>query len=209
MKIENYYDCEYGLPFKAFIPDKLPDNPALIVQLHGVGERGNGGEELEKVTAHGFPKIVNDDNLSDCILVCPQCPNGTFWVAKIETVKNFIDRIVEKYNIDSDRIYLCGLSMGGYGTWYTAQAYPDFFAAIAPCCGGGMCWYAPILQMPIWAFHGKEDTAVPVSETINMIERLEGRNENLKYTLYENVGHESFTHAFNEELLSWLLQHKR
>ena len=99
--------------------------------------------------------------------------------------------------------------MGGFGTWYTAMAYPKMFAAIAPCCGGGMAWNAQTLKMPIWAFHGLADTVVSPSQTIEMIERLKGSNPNLKYDLYEGVGHNSWSKAFSEQTLSWILSHKK
>jgi predicted peptidase len=99
--------------------------------------------------------------------------------------------------------------MGGYGTWHAAMAYPELFAAIAPCCGGGMAWNAEVLNMPIWTFHGLEDTVVSPNQTLEMIESLKDRNPNFKYTLYEGVGHGSWKQAFSEELLQWLLaQHK-
>ena len=130
-------------------------------------------------------------------------------VAKIESLKKFIDEFVNTYSVDVNRIYLCGLSMGGYGTWYTAMAYPDLFAAIAPCCGGGMAWYADALKMPIWTFHGKDDDLVSPYQTIEMIDKLKDSNPNFKYDLYEGVGHNSWERAFSEELLQWLLsQHK-
>ena len=152
MIIDNHSTSEAGFPFVSYVPDSISDHPALLVQLHGAGERGNGDADLDKVLKHGFSRIVNDNNLKDCILVMPQCPSDSFWVAKIESLKAFIDRIVSLYNIDTNRIYLCGLSMGGFGTWYTAMAYPKLFAAIAPCCGGGMSWNASVLKMPIWTF---------------------------------------------------------
>lgn len=198
-----------SFPFISYIPENISEHPALIVQLHGAGERGSGDADLDKVLRHGFSHIVNDNNLKDCILVMPQCPPASFWVAKIESLKAFIDRVVSLYSIDTSRIYLCGLSMGGFGTWYTAMAYPELFAAIAPCCGGGMAWNADVLKMPIWTFHGKEDTAVSPNQTLEMIEKLKDINPNLKYTLYDGVGHNSWTKAFSEELLEWLLvQHK-
>lgn len=209
VKIEKYYDNEYIFPFMAFIPDTAKENPALIIHLHGVGERGFGGDDLERVTVHGLPKVVNDGNLKNCIMVCPQCPSDTFWVARIESMRKYIDKIVEKYNVDKCRIYLCGLSMGGYGTWYTAEAYPDLFAAIAPCCGGGMVWYAPMMKMPIWAFHGREDDLVDVSETINMVEKLKKFDRNVKCDIFEGVGHNSWDFGFTPELIEWFLeQHK-
>ena len=192
-------------PYIAYIPDSISENPALLIQLHGAGERGNGKDELNKVLIHGFSKIINDENLKDCILVMPQCPPDTFWVARIESIKRFIDKIILEFSADTNRIYLCGLSMGGYGTWYTAMAYPEVFAAIAPCCGGGMAWNADSLKMPIWTFHGLDDSVVSPNQTIEMINALKDKNPNFKYNLYEEIGHESWNIAFSEETLNWIL----
>lgn len=196
-------DHNKTFPYIAYIPDEISENPAVIFQLHGAGERGYGKENLDKVLIHGLPNIVNDDNLKDCILIMPQCPSNTFWVAKIESLGKFFDEIFEEYNVDKTRVYLCGLSMGGYGTWYTAMAYPQIFTAIAPCCGGGMAWNAGMLKMPIWAFHGADDTVVLPENTLEMARKLEGVNPNFKYTIYENTGHNSWSKAFSEELLQW------
>ena len=209
MKIMRQTNDEKVFPYIAYVPDKLSQSPALIIQLHGAGERGNGGEDLDKVLIHGFSKIANDENLKDAFLVMPQCPIGSFWVAKVESIKKFIDKIIDEFSIDASRIYLCGLSMGGFGTWYTAMAYPDLFAAIAPCCGGGMAWNADVLKMPIWAFHGLSDSVVSPRHTIEMVEKLKQSNTELKYNLYEGVGHDSWKLAFSEELLQWLLSHKK
>lgn len=208
MKIVKHSNFDLGFPFIAYIPDNISEHPALLIQLHGSGERGNGKEELEKVLVHGFNHIVNDKNFKDTILIMPQCPTDSFWVAKIESLKKFIDNIIVAYSADTDRIYLCGLSMGGYGTWFTAMAYPDLFAAIAPCCGAGMAWNAHVLKMPIWTFHGKEDNVVSLNQTLEMVEKLKD-NDNFNYTLYDGVGHDSWVKAFSEELLNWILsQHK-
>jgi len=209
MKVIKQSNLEFGIPFIAYIPDNITDNPALLVQLHGAGERGNGKTDLDKVLVHGFSHIVNDDNLKNCILIMPQCPPESFWVAKIESLKKFIDSVVSAYSVNTDRIYLCGLSMGGFGTWYTAMAYPELFAAIAPCCGGGMAWNAGVLKMPIWTFHGKNDTVVSPTQTLEMIEKLKDSNPCFKYTLYDCVGHDSWKKAFSEELLEWLLSHQK
>lgn len=196
-------------PFIAYIPDNIGSNPALLIQLHGAGERGNGGDELEKVLVHGFSKIVTDDNFKDCVLIMPQCPADTFWAARVESIKKFIDSMITEFSADSNRIYLCGLSMGGFGTWYTAMAYPEMFAAIAPCCGGGMPWNAHVLKMPIWAFHGLDDKIVSPNQTIEMVEALKPINPNLKYDFYEGVGHNSWEKAFTEPTLKWILSHKK
>lgn len=203
-------DCQNVFPYIAYIPERISSHPALLIQLHGVGERGDGGADLEKVLVHGFSKIVNDENFEDCVLVMPQCPLDTFWVARIESLKRFIDEMIAKYSADTDRIYLCGLSMGGFGTWYTAMAYPELFAAIAPCCGGGTAGMAArVLKMPIWAFHGLEDTVVSPTQTIEIVERLKANNRNVKCSLYEGVGHNSWDRAFSEETLAWILSQKK
>ena len=196
-------------PYIAYVPDTVSEHPALIIQLHGAGERGMGGNELDLVLVHGFPNVVNDENLKDTVLIMPQCPHNSFWVAKIESLKCFIDEMVRTYSADSRRLYLCGLSMGGYGTWYAAMAYPDLFAAIAPCCGGGMAWNAGVLTMPIWAFHGLEDTVVSPNQSIEMIEKLKDINPNFRYDLYDGVGHDSWTRAFSPALLQWFKSHHK
>lgn len=209
MKIIRQENNENIFPYIACIPDHISSHPALLFQLHGAGERGNGGEDLDKVLYNGFFKIANENNLNDCILIMPQCPIDSFWVAKIESIKSFIDQMICAYSADTARIYLCGLSMGGFGTWYTAMAYPDLFAAIVPCCGGGMAWNAASLKMPVWAFHGLEDSVVSPHQTMEMIEALKPINPKLKYDYYEGIGHDSWNKAFCEETLNWILSHKK
>ena len=209
MKIVRQETSENIFPYIAYIPDEISSHPALIFQLHGAGERGNGGSDTEKVLVNGFSNIVTDDNLKDCILIMPQCPAGSFWVARIESLKAFMDRMILDFSADRSRIYLCGMSMGGFGTWYTAMAYPELFAAIAPCCGGGMAWNASTLTMPIWTFHGLEDPVVSPNQTAEMVNALKGINPNLKYDYYPGVGHNSWVRAFCEETLTWLLSQKK
>ena len=205
MNIEKIDGDIYEFPYIIYKSDELTRNPALIVQLHGAGERGNGGVELDRVLVNGFPQLKDFSAFKDCFLVMPQCPLDTFWTARIESLKGFIERIVDNYNIDKNRIYLTGLSMGGFGTWHMAMAYPNLFAAIAPCCGGGMPWNASILTMPVWAFHGEEDTVVSPSYTIDMIDKLKEINPNVKFNLYKGVGHGCWDRAYSNDLLKWLL----
>ena len=209
MKIIREETSKSGFPYIAYVPEGISSHPALLIQLHGAGERGNGGEDLDLVLIHGFSKIVNDQNLIDCILVMPQCPEDTFWVAKIESLRRFIDEMICRFAADTSRIYLCGLSMGGFGTWYTAMAYPDLFAAIVPCCGGGMAWNAASLTMPVWAFHGAEDKVVSPISTIEMVESLKASGRDVKFDLYEGVGHDSWRKAFTGELIEWFLSHHK
>ena len=209
MRIVKHTGKDYVFPFIAYIPDHVSSHPALLLQLHGAGERGDHPGDLDLVLVHGFSKVVNDENLGDCILVMPQCPTNSFWVAKIESLRKFINYIIADYSIDLSRIYLCGLSMGGYGTWYTAMAYPDLFTAIAPCCGGGMAWNAGVLTMPVWAFHGADDTVVSPYQTREMANALQGQNPHFRCTIYDGVGHDSWNKAFSEDLLRWFFSHRK
>lgn len=210
MKTKRVYDNKYGFPFIIRTPDNISDNLPLIVHLHGAGERGDGSiTELKLVEVHGFPKIITDEKDYNCILVMPQCPRNSFWVAQIPFIKEFILSIIQEYRCDENRVYLTGLSMGGYGTWFTAMAYPDMFAAIAPCCGGGMPWNAGVLKMPVWAFHGDADDVVSPYETENMIIKMKEAGFDPKYTVYPGCGHNSWDQAFSGELLEWMLLHKR
>jgi len=208
VKVRKEESCKNGFPYIAYIPETVSSHPGLLLQLPGAGERGSGGDALEKVLIHGFPKIANDENLGDCILIMPQCPEESFWVAKIESLRSFVDKMILQFSADPTRIYLCGLSMGGFGTWYTAMAYPDLFAAIAPCCGGGMAWNAQTLKMPVWAFHGLLDTVVSPNHTLEMVAQLKETNPALQYDFYEDVGHDSWNRAFSEQTLKWLLSQK-
>lgn len=209
MKIVKQEDSKKFFPYIACIPERVSSHPGLLIQLHGSGERGNGGVELDRVAKHGFSNTVNDSNFQDCILILPQCPEDTFWVAKIESLGAFVRQMIREYAADPDRVYLCGLSMGGYGTWYTAMAYPELFAAIAPCCGGGMEWNAEVLTMPVWAFHGMLDPEVSPQRTIDMVEQLKKTNPHVKCDLYEDVAHDSWKRAFTEPTLRWLLAQKK
>ena len=207
MKVLRCEDLRF--PYIAYVPENCSDHPALLLQLHGAGERGEGGADLEQVLVHGFHKVADDETLRDCVLVMPQCPTDSFWAARVESIRIFIDQLMDRYSVDPSRVYLCGLSMGGYGTWYTAMAYPELFAAILPCCGGGMAWNAEVLQMPIWAFHGREDSDVSVNQTLEMAAVLERTNPSFRCTIYEGVGHNCWSLAMDKERLQWLLkQHK-
>ena len=209
MRVERISDDKCIFPYIAYISDDISDNPSLIIQLHGAGERGEGGDELDKVLVHGFANIMPCEDFHDCVLIMPQCPGNSFWAARVESIKKFVDKMLEVYNADKNRIYLTGISMGGFGTWYTAMAYPDIFAAIAPCCGGGMPWNAGVLTMPVWAFHGGCDDVVLPSNSIDMVESLRKTNNNVKFDLYEGVKHDSWNRAYSPELMKWLLEQRK
>jgi predicted peptidase len=178
----------------------------LLMFLHGAGERGN---DLERVKLHGPAKLIDQGREFPFVVVSPQCPENRGW--DIEALDALLDEIVATRHIDENRVYLTGLSMGGFGTWALAIAHPDRFAALAPICGGG----APrltrqIAHLPTWVFHGAKDETVPLKESENMVEALKGFGGNVKFTVYPEAGHDSWTEAYdNPELYEWFLTHRR
>lgn len=208
MQRTEHREEKWMFPFVKYSPQNSDKKLPLIIQLHGAGERGYGKEELDRVDVHGFSALVKDAEY-ECILVMPQCPCDTFWAARVESIIKFVEQLKEEYNVDEDRVYLTGLSMGGYGTWFTSMARPDLFAAIAPVCGGGMAWNAGVLKMPIWAFHGADDCTVSPNQSDEMVAKLKEAGADVTYTRLDGVGHNAWDYAYNEELLEWLLSKKR
>ena len=181
----------------------------LILFLHGAGERG---DDVNRVKIHGPPKLLGsktDLPLKDFIVVSPQCPANKWW--QPHEVIALLDEVSQKYSVDADRVYLTGLSMGGFGTWETASRYPERFAAIAPICGGGDPRRVRSLRdMPTWVFHGDKDPTVPVQRSIEMVDALKQAGNDAKFTRYPEAGHDSWTVTYNNpELYQWFLQHKR
>ncbi len=209
---EEFQAGEWQFPFVMYRPEIMQENLPMIVQLHGAGERGSGYEELHMVERWGLAQMLKTGKEYQCIFIMPQCSTESFWAAEVPNIHEFILKATKVFCADETRIYLTGLSMGGYGTWYTAMRYPQMFAAIAPVCGGGMVWNTGVLDMPIWAFHGTEDDIVYPSETINLIHKIRtlGKNQNeVKMTLLDNVEHNAWDYAYSPELVEWLLSKSR
>jgi predicted peptidase len=197
------------LKYLLFLPadyEKAEKPFPLILFLHGAGERG---DDLSKVKKHGPPKIVETKKDFPFIVVSPQAPLRGGWQNK--SLLALLDEIEGKYKVDKDRVYLTGLSMGGYGTWRLAAAAPERFAAIVPICGGGDPKSAEKLKgLPIWVFHGAKDNAVPLKRSEDMVKALKDAGHEVKFTIYPNAGHDSWTETYNNpELYKWLLSHKR
>ena len=185
----------------------------LILFLHGAGERG---EDVNLVKKHGPPKLLDgktgaktDLAVKNFIVVSPQCPPNKWWDPR--EVITLLDEVSQKYSVDPDRVYLTGLSMGGFGTWETSARYPERFAAIAPICGGGDPRRVRSLRdMPAWVFHGDKDAAVPVQRSIEMVNALKQAGNDVKFTRYPDADHDSWTVTYNNpELYEWFLKHKR
>lgn len=178
----------------------------LMLFLHGAGERG---DDINRVKIHGPMKLVEQGKQFPFIIVAPQCPKDQWW--DLDALGSLLDRIESEYSVDADRIYVTGLSMGGYGTWKLALQYPDRFAAIVPICGGGTRGVANrIKHLPIWVFHGDADEVVSIDESRKMVDALKAVGGNVTFTVYPGVGHDSWTQTYdNPELYEWLLSHRR
>ena len=211
------------LPVGALIPQRmaetydhlvyLPDDyhadrtpRPLMLFLHGAGERG---DSLDLVKVHGPPKLIEAGRGFPFIVVAPQQPAGSWWDAA--RLSRLLDEIEASYRVDPERIYVTGLSMGGYGTWALAIAEPERFAAIAPICGWGepeqVC---AIREVPVWNFHGARDQVVPIARSEALVEALEACGGDVRFTVYPEAGHDAWTETYDDpQLYDWLLAHRR
>lgn len=213
--ITKNYELGYLLNLPKDFSDKTKKRWPLILFLHGAGERGN---DLQKVAVHGPPKLASQKSyLSPFIVISPQCPEGERWDPDI--LIHFVDYIAEEYPVDKKRIYLTGLSMGGYGTWALVSKYPQIFAAAAPICGGGNpiniklskpAAKKAIAQLPVWNFHGLKDTVVPPQRSDVMVQAMMEIGGNIRYTRYPEAHHDSWTATYsNADLYEWFLSHSK
>lgn len=196
------------LNYLLYLPENYEQQESwpLLLFLHGAGERG---DDLELVKKHGPPKLIAAGKEFPFVVVSPQCRSGVWW-EPIELTA-LIDEIVKTYKIDEDRIYVSGLSMGGFGTWRLAAYTPERFAAIAPICGGGeVYWTRRFPHLPTWVFHGAKDEAVPLERSQQMVDAMKKNGGEPKFTIYPEAGHDSWTETYNNpEFYEWLLAQKR
>lgn len=219
---------EKTLPYrllKPFNADPSTDYP-LVLFFHGAGERGTDNVRQLK---NGVGVFALEENRTafPCYVVVPQCPEKILWVDTPWTLNSHIQpekptepmrlamellvSLQKEFKIDSTRIYVAGVSMGGFGTWDAITRYPNTFAAAIPCCGGADEHKAKeLVHFPIWAFHGDKDTVVKTIRSRNMIAAIKMAGGEPKYTEYKGVAHDSWTKAFNEpDLLTWLFSQKK
>ena len=180
----------------------------LMLFLHGAGERG---DDLNKVKVHGPPKLVEHGGNLPFIVVSPQCPKESWWPRLNQPLLKLLDHVEKTYHVDPQRVYLTGLSMGGFGTFALAHDAPDRFAAIAPICGGGeVAWAESLKTTPVWIFHGWKDPVVPVDRSIDMAKAIREAGGDVKLTIYPDAGHDSWTATYdNSKLYGWFLRHRR
>ena len=227
-----------SLNYRIMYPSKYDVNKKypVILFLHGAGERGS---DNEKQLVHGAKLFADSANRAKypAFVIFPQCTESDFW-ARIEReqapgtdtlggfkfvsdsgigpslglVVNLIDSFAKTPQVDTKRIYLGGLSMGGMATFELLWRKPKFFAAGFPICGGGdpskVSVYAD--KFPMWVFHGDADPVVPVSNSRLMVNVLKKAGADVKYSEYKGVGHDSWTNAFAEaELLEWIFKQEK
>ena len=178
----------------------------LLLFLHGSGERGS---DLEIVKKNGPPRLIAEGRDLPFVVVSPQCPKGEWWNSF--ELNALLDQVCAENRIDPGRIYVTGLSMGGFGAWRLALRYPERIAAIVPICGGGDPLDAARLRaLPVWAFHGAKDPAVDPGLSRAMVAAVVAAGGKARLTLYPDAGHDSWTQAYAEpELFPWLLAQHR
>jgi predicted peptidase len=176
----------------------------LILFLHGSEQRGDDPRKLQDLALLAFAEKNRDFPF---ITIIPQCPSNTRWPPRV--VKSVLDSVESMVRVDRNRVYLTGFSLGGYGTWQTAAAYPGTFAAIAPLCGmSDLPDTARLTRTPVWAFHGAQDVNVPVTESLAMVGALKKSGGNVQLTVYPDLAHDCWTMTYRDSrLYLWFLDH--
>jgi predicted peptidase len=223
-----FKDGEKELRYRLLIPKAYDANKKypLVLFFHGAGERGS---DNEKQLVHGMKDFASDENRANypCFVVAPQCPEGQQWVnvswsadkhalpdkpsESIALSLALLGSLQKEFSIDSQRLYVTGLSMGGFGTWDAIQRHPELFAAAAPICGGGdASAVKPIAKLPIWVFHGDSDTAVKTQRSRDMVAALKSAGSDVKDTEYEKSGHDSWAATYRDpKFFAWLFAQKK
>lgn len=208
---------DYG--YQIYVPAKIEtiEKPPVIIFLHGIRERGDGGlvptgGAFGKIIQHYFAQVP-------ALILLPQCRPGKYWsdAAMDEMVTRSLNQTLEEFGADAGRVYLIGVSMGGYGVWHFASAYPKKFAALVSICGGSSITSGErfstlarkVGKTPARLFHGADDRVVPAEESRQIAAALEANNGNVKYTEYAAVGHNVWFNVLSEkDLLPWLLKQR-
>lgn len=210
-KLYRYRNGQTDISYYVCVPeDYVPTKKyPLIVSLHGAGTFGDDPKALLTNPQYlGYKKFA-----PQAILLCPHT-RFEVWSSQLSSLKEIIDLVCDTYPVDMLRVSICGGSMGGYGTWAMLCAYPNFFAAACPICGGGMAWNAgPIAALPIRIYHGDKDDVVLPERSREMYERMKEicpDNPHLEMIVCKDTGHDSWNRAYLEDnIYAWLISHKR
>ncbi len=203
---QSFHYCLYS-PLEYESMKALP----LVVFLHGWGEKGpEDGSRLDLVCKHGYLKYAAKRDYP-FLIAAPQCPLEHVWWQYLESLNAWLDEVLEKTGADPGRITLTGLSMGGYGSWTWAQCFPERFCALVPLCGGGIpVGSDSLVKLPIRAYHGDSDPAVPPSESLKMVSLINSRGGHAVLTLYPGCGHNCWEQAYqDEELIGWIMKQEK
>jgi len=205
-----------NLPFRYFVPPGYDGSQAypLILFLHGAGERGSDNEAQLNNNANGAMRLLDDANLAlqPIFMIAPQCPTDGWWSGgTLTSAISIVDQLSATYNIDPDRVYLTGLSMGGMGTWSGVTSQPGRFAAAVPMSGNGDTNPAgSVSAIPFWFFHAANDGTVGVEGSDNLVAALRNVGGNVVYTRYDTGGHAIWQAAYTHPLLfQWLVSQQR
>jgi predicted peptidase len=196
------------LNYVLYVPKEVKENKPLIIFLHGSGEKGN---DIEKVKVHGPFKYLRNHEI-DAFVLAPQCPENEYWNS--EALYNLILKIQKENKIDTNRIYLTGLSMGAWGAWNLAFAHPDVFAALVPIAGFvdriPMIENCKIKAIPTRIFHGLLDDVVDVNYSISIYKKLQKCNPDVELTIFDDANHDSWTRVYdNKDTYEWMLKQKK
>lgn len=207
-------DAKGDVSYLLYLPEQYEEEKdrawPLVLFLHG---RGESHGPLSLVAKWGPPKYAERGDELPYILVSPQCPADGRWSddTRQEQLVRLLDAAIKAYRVDEDRIYLTGLSMGGYGSWSLAARHPQRFAAVVPVCGGGDPEDAgKLTSLPIWVFHGDQDRAVPFRRSVEMVEAIrKAGGSKVRFTSLEHVGHNCWSSTYSlPELYGWMLAQK-
>jgi predicted peptidase len=189
-------------------PENTKIKKPLIIFLHGSGEKGN---DLEKIKIHGPLNYIKNNKL-DTFILAPQCPQEEYWES--ESLHQLIQKVIKENTIDANRIYLTGLSMGAWGVWNLAFAYPETFAALVPICGFvdrvSMIENCKIAHIPTQIFHGLLDDVVDVQYSIQIFKKLKPCSKDLELTIFDDANHDSWTRVYNDsKIYEWLFTQEK
>jgi len=223
-----YSEDGFEMPYRLHIPkmDTVKKLYPLVLYLHGAGERGNDNEKSLK---NGVLNFISQENTcyDPAFIFVPQCPENYRWVevdwglpahsmpdsisVPLHHTMELLRKIIEQYSVDTNRIYVTGLSMGGFGTWDLICRYPDMFAAAVPVCGGGDIAKAPlIVNVPIWAFHGRQDNIVPLHRSVDIVQAVNNHGGCARLTIYNSVAHNAWVRAYSDKkMISWLFSQSK
>lgn len=190
--------------------DKDTSKYPLVIYLHGGSQKGN---DLERLKVYGLPYLVDQGREFDFIMVAPQCPDGKYW-----STENWFDplykEVISKYRVDKSRVYVTGISMGGYGTYIAALDHPEKIAAIVPLCGGvndsDTSRICTLKDIPILTYHGTADEEISIQETERIAKALKRCSGNIIFNRLKDEGHGiQYLYETNPEIYQWLLKQSK